>query len=139
MDAGYCYTKIPLAADSSFLGWFANYCLDGLLSEDSQSAFKDYTLVLLPYCSGDLFIGTPNGNDGLNHNGANMTFTVLNWLINVFPSATNVLVSGSSAGGLAALIYASIFQRAFSSKPNITCFSDAAVYPHFSQSLLLDA
>jgi len=139
MDAGYCYTKVPLPADSSFLGFLLNYFLNGLLSEDSQNAFKDYTLVLLPYCSGDLFMGTPHGIDGLNHNGANMTFTVLNWVTDVFPAANNILISGSSAGGIAALVYSSVFDSAFSNRPNITYFSDSAVYPHFDGKVLSDA
>jgi len=134
-----CSTKIPLSADDSRLGILLNYFLHGLLSEDSRNAFKDYTLVLVPYCSGDLYIGTPNGNSGLNHNGANMTFTVLDWVGEVFPGAKNVLISGESAGAMAAVAYASIIRSIFSEATNVTYFSDSALYPEFDFEVLVEA
>jgi len=139
MNSNICSTEILISADDSSLGIFLNYFLHGLLSEDSRNAFKDYTLVLVPYCSGDLYIGTPNGNSGLNHNGANMTFTVLDWVGKVFPGAKNVLISGESAGAMAAVAYASIIRRIFPDATNVTYFSDSALYPDFDAEVLAEA
>lgn len=139
MNSDLCSTEIPISADDSRLGIFLNYFLYGLLSEESLNAFKDYTLVLVPYCSGDLYIGTPNGNNGLNHNGANMTFTVLDWVGEVFPGAKNVLISGESAGAIAAVAYASIIRSVFSENANVVYFSDSALYTQFDVEVLVEA
>jgi len=138
MNKGLCNTGVRFSADDGFLGsWNLNSDLDGLWSEDSRNEFKDWSLVLVPYCSGDVFLGTPNGYSGLNHNGANMTFTVLDWMVDVFSSATNVLISGISAGAIASLFYAQFFQNAFSSRVKITYFSDSAIYPDFNVDVLV--
>merc|ERR1711879_165424 len=103
--------------------------------------FKDYTLVLVPYCSGDLFLGSTYGNDGLNHHGAEHAITVIEWASrkSVFYDAENVLVSGNSAGGVAAAATAPLHRDNFSPSTNVFYFADSGIYPDIDMELLEDA
>lgn len=78
------------------------------LSNPSNPA-KDWTMVFVPYCTGDVHLGsstqqykTERGREfTINHFGAINSQAVLDWIAdNLSPS--QVLVSGASAGALAA-------------------------------------
>jgi hypothetical protein len=78
---------------------------------------KDWNVVYLPYCTGDVFGGT-NANADIG--GTPQKFVgylnskaFLQRLVPTFADATDVLVTGVSAGGFGAAMNASLVQRAF--------------------------
>ncbi|MDT4330319.1 pectin acetylesterase-family hydrolase [Methylomonas sp. MED-D] len=88
---------------------------DGLLAIDNPSnPYKDWTIVFLPYCTGDVFIGakeTVYSNPQLSpnnavpdvftvhHRGFDNFLYVMNYLDSRYRHLDKILVSGSSAGG----------------------------------------
>ncbi len=86
---------------------------DGVLSTNEQNNFKDWTRVLIRYCDGSGHQGTkrtPVNYKGTNlyFRGHNITVAQLNSLEKVnklFSEATQVVVGGASAGGLAVFLW----------------------------------
>ncbi|KAE8995248.1 hypothetical protein PR003_g20285 [Phytophthora rubi] len=94
----------------------------GVLNRSNdENLFNDYNIVHLPYCTGDLHIGSHveaiadsalysllGMPECLGHNmtlhqvGYNNTKAVLDWAVENFPNPEEILISGSSAGALAA-------------------------------------
>ncbi len=69
--------------------------------------FADYDWVFVPYCTGDVFGGTrvaTYGNATVHHKGYDNYTAFLGSIALTFPNTTNVVVSGSSAGGFGALL-----------------------------------
>jgi hypothetical protein len=74
-------------------------------------ATKDWDVVYMPYCTGDVHVGnrvvTYTDPTGVNppivfrHNGYNNTVAALNFLHGRFPSINKLLITGFSAGGVA--------------------------------------
>lgn len=73
---------------------------------------KDWDIVFMPYCTGDVHIGNanatyldPNGVEpplAWRHNGYNNTLAALNHAASQFTNVDKMLVTGYSAGGVAA-------------------------------------
>ena len=93
----------------------ANY--DGIFKLDNPAnPVKDWSFVYIPYCTGDLHIGSAEklyanaGDPVLNlpptftiqHRGFDNFMVVLDWIKKNFKAPKNVLVAGSSAGGYGA-------------------------------------
>ncbi|GMF14812.1 unnamed protein product [Phytophthora fragariaefolia] len=94
----------------------------GILNRSNdENLFNDYNIVHLPYCTGDLHIGSHvetiadsalysllDMPECLGHNmtlhqvGYNNTKAVLDWAVENFPDPEEIIISGSSAGALAA-------------------------------------
>lgn len=89
-----------------------------------DNMFKDWNIVFIPYCTGDLHLGNriampyESGNEallgntqclGLNYpmhmNGYNNTMAVLEWAHENFPEVEHVIVGGESSGSLGAQAY----------------------------------
>ena len=73
-----------------------------------EEPLKDATVVAIPYCTGDLYVGNQVQfyPDVVYHVGAQNTAAVLNWLSTAFEaSPQKVLLTGCSAGGYGALFY----------------------------------
>jgi hypothetical protein len=79
---------------------------------DKRNPFADYSIVYVPYCTGDVHIGntTTTYAPGLTvrHKGYVNGTTALDHLAARFPDATNVAVMGESAGSIAAPLYAGL-------------------------------
>jgi hypothetical protein len=79
---------------------------------DKRNPFADYSIVYVPYCTGDVHIGntTTKYAPGLTvrHKGYVNGTAALDRLAATFPDATNVAVMGESAGSIAAPLYAGI-------------------------------
>jgi hypothetical protein len=81
-------------------------------ADDSPS--RDWNMVYLPYCTGDVFTGnrvvTYRDESGANpdvtfhHNGHANTTAVVSWLDANFTHIPKLLVTGCSAGGVGALV-----------------------------------
>lgn len=79
---------------------------------DSTNPFRNYTIVDVLYCSGDLHVGMVNNSWGPQAGWAN-TQSVLDWTLASFPSLSSLVISGSSAGSLAAQLLAKYVLRRF--------------------------
>lgn len=100
----------------------------GLNRADATNPFKDWNYVVLPYCTGDIFAGTQQqtyadplgGLHTMDHVGHWNIGAYLQILVPTFYSTTTQLVlSGSSAGGYGALLSYPWVQDAFKPIPTV--------------------
>jgi len=91
---------------------------DGIFKSDPSNPVRDWNAIYVPYCTGDIWGGNrpnatfPPGFEGLaGHTGGQHQFVgfdytsiVLGRAVATFPDAKKVLLSGSSAGGIGALL-----------------------------------
>ena len=89
--------------------------------DDPDNPFKDFNLVWVPYCSGDVFAGD---NPAASVGGGSYQFLgyenvglFLQRLVPTFPSASLVVLAGSSAGGVGAAYNYDRVAQAFGSVP----------------------
>jgi Pectinacetylesterase len=79
---------------------------------DRRNPFADYSIVYVPYCTGDVHIGnavTEYASDlTIRHKGYVNGTAALDHLAATFPGATDVVVMGESAGSIAAPLYAGL-------------------------------
>lgn len=78
----------------------------GLYSE--QSPFSDWTLVHLPYCTGDIHWGNnvaTYGGEELHHKGFVNASTALAWVYEHYEAPGDILVTGCSAGAYGAAVH----------------------------------
>jgi Pectinacetylesterase len=86
---------------------------DGIFDfTNAANPLTDWSFVFVPYCTGDIHIGesTHDYGDGvvIEHNGmANATFALAE-LQRRFPEADDIFVTGSSAGGVPAPLFAGL-------------------------------
>jgi len=80
--------------------------------DDDRNPFAGWSMVFVPYCTGDLHLGDTvhDYGDGVvvEHNGAVNASTALAATAAAFPQAEQVVVAGSSAGSAAAPLYGGI-------------------------------
>ena len=74
--------------------------------------FADYSVVFVPYCTGDVHIGntTTDYGDGVvvNHNGYVNGTTALAAMVELFPDVTDLVVAGESGGSIPSPLYAGL-------------------------------
>lgn len=79
-------------------------------STNPENPFADWSIVFVPYCTGDVHIGnnTADYGDGVvvNHKGFVNGSAALDTMHQMFPDATQVVVSGESAGSVPDPLYA---------------------------------
>lgn len=128
---GACWDSATCAAPITYMSLFDNNTGDlqsfflpeiyravpklitGLLSGDAaENPFKDWNVVFIPYCTGDLHVGnvtTTYSNNGkkfeLRHNGRNNSLAALDWVFRNFETPGKILVSGESAGAWASAFW----------------------------------
>ena len=98
-------------SSSKAFGADNNYCCDGILSANStiNPDFSSWNLVFVGYCDGSSFSGDRAGSyNGLRYRGrANLDAVLDNLLTQQhMSSASDVLITGGSAGGLAVYLHA---------------------------------
>jgi hypothetical protein len=83
-----------------------------VLRRDDQNPLKDWNMVFVPYCTGDVHTGSkvasydnPDGGAPLSyrHVGHDNTTAIIAWLKTQFSNVPKLLVTGYSAGGIGAL------------------------------------
>ncbi len=105
--------------------------LTGLANRrDTSNAFRDWTIVFVPYSTGDLHLGstvrTYTGRQGtfdVHHNGRHNVTAALAWVFENFPDPGKVLVSGESSGAWGSAFYAPVVAEHYPGTP-IYCLSD---------------
>lgn len=98
--------------------------LSGIFDLDHpENPVADYSMVVLPVCTGDAFLGdrdikyTLNTESGENrdfiihHRGQTNTMAVINWIYDNFKAPKEIFIAGSSAGAIAMPFYASLLSR----------------------------
>ena len=90
-----------------------------------ENPFRDYTMVTVPVCTGDVHVGDRDavyvveGNDGsrrefmVHHRGQTNTFSALAWIQENLEAPSEIFVAGSSAGNHAVPLYGSWLAREF--------------------------
>jgi len=94
---------------------------EGIFNQaDKKNPLRDFTVVTVPYCTGDVFVGDSTINYGdenypyvLNHRGYNNAFQTLQAASVLFPDAKKVVLMGTSAGGIGAFTHMRNFDRFF--------------------------
>jgi hypothetical protein len=76
---------------------------------DPENPLKDFTIVTVPYCTGDVFVGDTKTDYGkpfstweLNHRGYNNALLTLKAASELFSDAKKVVLMGASAGAIGA-------------------------------------
>lgn len=80
--------------------------------DDDRNPFQGWSMVFVPYCTGDVHLGdtTREYAPGLTveHNGFVNATAGYEHLLDSFPDATEVLVTGSSAGGVPSPLFGAL-------------------------------
>jgi hypothetical protein len=101
---------------------------------DMDNPFRDWSYIYVPYCSGDVHAGSnASGPGGRMHLGAVNMDLYLRRLVPTFANASQVVLSGTSAGGAGAALNYDRVQQAFGSTP-VLLLDDSA--PVFSDAYL---
>lgn len=95
--------------------------------DDPDNPFRDWSYVFVPYCTGDVFAGdNPDGYNGFQHFGYPNMGRYLDRLVPTFRDAEQVVLSGSSAGGVGAAFNFDRTQQAFGDVP-VTLLDDSGI------------
>lgn len=86
---------------------------DGIFDfANPENPFADWSIVYVPYCTGDVHIGNATTDYGngvvVQHKGYVNGSTALQAMAERFPGATEVVVAGESAGSVATPLYAGL-------------------------------
>ncbi len=79
--------------------------------ERPDNPFADHSVIFVPYCTGDVHIGdatTSYGDLTVEHNGFVNASHGLDFLVETYPDAAEVFVTGSSAGGVPAPLFGAL-------------------------------
>jgi hypothetical protein len=95
------FEQLRTLIDSGLLG--------GIFDNSEDSLFKDWTIVHIPYCTGDIHWGnathTYGDNNVIHHRGHVNASAALQWVYDHVAAPENVLVSGCSAGAYGAIMH----------------------------------
>ena len=78
---------------------------------NENNPLADWSFVFVPYCTGDIHIGSTvtEYQDGpVRHNGHVNSQTAYSYMLAQYPSASQIFVTGSSAGSLPAPFYGAV-------------------------------
>lgn len=109
---GLCVSAVDCLARrltnlGSFKFWNPEYPELLPFSPWDNGLFSDFSQVWVPYCSGDMFLGTDRDMrwDGFQMSGHSIVEAVLGHLVNTtsFAHAQEIMLAGTSAGGIAAI------------------------------------
>ena len=103
--------------EASFKSTAANQLGASFFSRTAaDNPFKDYSMVYVPYCTGDIHGGDNTvmyGGKPAKHVGSRNVAAYLERLVPTFPGADRVILSGASAGGFGAALNWWQTQQAF--------------------------
>jgi len=73
-------------------------------ANDKRNPFRDHSWVMIPYCTGDIFLGTKEGNVGGKKQfmGRTNLNLLMQRLVPTFPDIKSIVLTGQSAGGIGA-------------------------------------
>lgn len=112
---GACFTAAMCAPDSTTYKKVIDPApgegATGIFDFDNpENPFADYSFVFVPYCTGDVHSGNTTKDYGngvvVQHKGFVNASTAMATLVERFPSATDIVVAGSSAGAFTTPLFA---------------------------------
>jgi len=100
---------------------------------NKRNPFKDYSMVYVPYCTGDVHLGNATHDYGngvvIEHKGYQNASTALAATAAMFPQAERVVVAGASAGSAGAPLYGGLTHDVLP-KAKVTVLADSSgAYP----------
>jgi len=109
------------------------WILGGVFSSEPENPFHNWNVVFLPYCSADLHLGNSSlavtnkkeASETVFFNGQANVKQALDWIYQHFPNPEKIMVSGESAGGFGAMIYAKTIHQHYT-KSKIYQLTDCA-------------
>lgn len=123
-----------------FLAFVESQGQGGYLSDDPGNPFRDWTIVHVPYCTGDIHWGntrTMYGDDAIEHRGFVNASAALDWTYRRFTSPSHVFVSGCSAGAYGAVLHSAYVANHYpGAQVSVLADSGAGV---ITSSFLLDS
>jgi hypothetical protein len=100
---------------------------------NAENPLADYSLVYVPYCTGDGHIGNTTTEYSpdvvIEHRGAANADAALEYLVAQYPNAEQVLVTGASAGSIPTPIVAGLVADELPSANVITLGDSSGAYP----------
>jgi hypothetical protein len=138
---GACWDKLTCSAAGAldlfsddvgtleqFTGWVEANGQGGYLSNDPNNPFRDWTIVHIPYCTGDIHWGntrTEYGEDlAIEHRGFVNATAALDWTYARFTNPSHVFVSGCSAGAYGAVLHSAYVANHYASA-RVSVFADS--------------
>jgi hypothetical protein len=133
----------PFMTDATVLSGALGFLIP-YLSRGAANAFREYTYVVLPYCTGDLHSGRrvepydydpdPTATFDVVHRGALNVMAVLDDVRRQYPAEQPVLATGLSAGGFGLILdYPELLRR----WPQAVILPDAGIAPDHPLSLMV--
>jgi O-palmitoleoyl-L-serine hydrolase len=108
---------------------------DGILSDNALNSYRDWTIVYLKYCDGTGHQGYKKDpilykDKNLYFRGHNVTIGQLNSLESLYglSSATDIVVTGQSAGGLATFLWTSYIADRASKGTRVISLPDSGIF-----------
>ena len=136
---GACFSKETCFTDPSFVADLSDdqTLSDGIFdTADPNNPLVDYSMITVPYCTGDLHLGTVVHDYGsgdepapVRHVGAINATNALTTAAALFPDARTVVVAGGSAGAASSPLYAGLAADIFPNAEIINIADAAGGYP----------
>lgn len=101
--------------------------------DNPDNPFRDWSIVFVPYCTGDVHLGDNTTTYGpgvtVNHKGYVNAKAAFDYMVDAFPDAAEVFVTGSSAGGVPAPLFGGLASDAYP-EADVAVLADASgAYP----------
>jgi len=94
-----------------------------------ENPLADHSIVYVPYCTGDVFLGdetTAYGDLVVRHNGFVNASAGLDLLLANYPDAEQVVITGASAGSVPTPLFAGLVADRYPATTDIVTFGDSS-------------
>lgn len=135
-----CYQRSKTNLGSSSIGWPDTISPGGILSTDpNKSKFAGWTKIVFGYCDGSMHQGyrkNPISYKGVDlyFRGAAVTRSNFKWVQTRYNlrGAEQVILTGSSAGGVATFLWTNYLRTLVSRPNNVVSIPDSGVFLNFT-------
>ncbi|MGE0789035.1 MAG: pectin acetylesterase-family hydrolase [Sandaracinaceae bacterium] len=102
---------------AEFQALLANGTIGGVYSDAADAPFRDFTLIHIPYCTGDIHWGNARVEYGpdltIEHRGFINASAALDWIYTRYPNANRIYVNGCSAGAYGAVLHSAYIAQQY--------------------------
>lgn len=134
-----CYQRSKTNLGSSAIDWPDTLDVKGFLSTDSSNKFANWTKIIVGYCDGSLHQG--NRRNPISYKGTNLYFrgavntrANIKWIEQHYDlrNAQQVVVSGTSAGGIATYLWTNYVRLQVANPNNVLSIPDSGVFLNYT-------